>query len=198
MQASAVTINEMKDKVVTLSTEVEQLQSEVLYKEKVLSKMHVDYEASVKGRSAIRDDITKCSQVWKEKKVQFRVLTFCQALLLFLHVLSLGKLLPTISLPSSALDVAWWSLEISFASERDALGEQLVAEEQELEVINLEDIINKAEKDMVTARKRYGLAVKNRNTIGILLIDRNDELCILYEKCNVQVLTTECPIYCSP
>lgn len=74
---------------------------------------------------------------------------------------------------------------------------QLIAEEQELEVINLEDIINKAEKDMVRARKRYGLAVKDRNTIGILLIDRNDELCILYEKCNVQVLMTECPTYMS-
>jgi hypothetical protein len=29
--------------------------------------------------------------------------------------------------------------------------------------------------------------VKDRNQVGISLIDRNDELCILYEKSNVQV-----------
>jgi hypothetical protein len=37
------------------------------------------------------------------------------------------------------------------------------------------------------ARKIYELAVKDRNKVGIMLIDRNDELCILYEKNNVQV-----------
>ncbi len=64
---------------------------------------------------------------------------------------------------------------------------QLVAEEYELEVINLENIIKKTEKDMVKAHKTYGLLVKDRNQVGISLIDRNDELCILYEKSNVQV-----------
>ena len=65
---------------------------------------------------------------------------------------------------------------------------QSIAEEQELEIISLEDIINRAERDMVRARKTYGLSVKDRNKVGISLIDRNDELCILYEKSNVQVL----------
>ena len=65
---------------------------------------------------------------------------------------------------------------------------QSIVEEQELEIISLEDIINRAERDMVRARKTYGLSVKDRNKVGISLIDRNDELCILYEKSNVQVL----------
>jgi hypothetical protein len=68
-QASAVTIAEIKDKVTTLSKEVEQFQGEVLYKEKVLAKMRVDLERAVKGRGVIRGDITKCTQVVKAKKV---------------------------------------------------------------------------------------------------------------------------------
>lgn len=33
---------------------------------------------------------------------------------------------------------------------------------------------------------RYEVAVEERNYTGIQLIDRNDELCILYEKSNIQ------------
>jgi hypothetical protein len=69
VQASALTIAEMKDKLRTLNTEVEQLQGEVLYKVKVLNKMHVDYALSVKARTALRDEITKCASVVKDKKV---------------------------------------------------------------------------------------------------------------------------------
>lgn len=65
-----VTIEEIKDKVITLSKEVEQFQGEVLYKEKVLTKMHADHKIVVKGRGVIRDDITKCTQVVKAKKVR--------------------------------------------------------------------------------------------------------------------------------
>jgi hypothetical protein len=69
MEASALTIAEMKDKLRTLNTEVEQLQGEVLYKVKVLNKMHVDRALSVKARTALRDEITKCASVVKDKKV---------------------------------------------------------------------------------------------------------------------------------
>lgn len=77
-QASAVTIEEIKDKVTTLSKEVEQFQGEVLYKEKVLAKMRADHEIAIKGRGVIRDDITKCTQVVKAKKVRalYSPLTF--------------------------------------------------------------------------------------------------------------------------
>ena len=39
---------------------------------------------------------------------------------------------------------------------------------------------------MLTLKKAYEDAVENRNYTGIQLIDRNDELCILYEKANIQ------------
>ena len=42
---------------------------------------------------------------------------------------------------------------------------------------------------MLHLKKRYELAVESRNYTGVQLIDRNDELCILYEKANVQEQT---------
>ncbi|KAJ3218441.1 hypothetical protein HDU67_005537 [Dinochytrium kinnereticum] len=50
----------------------------------------------------------------------------------------------------------------------------------------LNTLINAAEEDMVHLKHRYEAAVKERNSVGIHLLDRNDELCILYERLNVQ------------
>ena len=58
---------------------------------------------------------------------------------------------------------------------------QLVAE-----IDNLNSLINGIEKEMLKLKQRYEIAVEERNYTGIQLIDRNDELCILYEKCNMQ------------
>lgn len=40
--------------------------------------------------------------------------------------------------------------------------------------------------DMLRLKKSYEMAIEARNYTGIVLIDRNDELCILYEKANIQ------------
>lgn len=47
-------------------------------------------------------------------------------------------------------------------------------------------IILSLQKDMQSLRVQYEEACEHRNYTGIQLIDRNDELCILYEKSNVQ------------
>lgn len=47
-------------------------------------------------------------------------------------------------------------------------------------------IILSLQKDMQNLRQQYEEACENRNYTGIQLIDRNDELCILYEKSNIQ------------
>ena len=47
-------------------------------------------------------------------------------------------------------------------------------------------IITQLEKDMNALTKDYESACEKRNQLGIQLIDRNDELCILYEKSNIQ------------
>merc|ERR1719197_917341 len=65
--------------------------------------------------------------------------------------------------------------------EKKAQVAQLAAETD-----NLNSLINGIEKEMLKLKKRYESAVEERNYTGIQLIDRNDELCILYEKSNMQ------------
>merc|ERR1719386_661245 len=55
-----------------------------------------------------------------------------------------------------------------------------------IEIDKLNSIINSIEKEMVILRRKYEQAVETRNFTGIQLIDRNDELCILWEKSNIQ------------
>mmetsp|Transcript_28894 Transcript_28894/g.84706 ORF Transcript_28894/g.84706 Transcript_28894/m.84706 type:complete len:930 (-) Transcript_28894:174-2963(-) len=61
--------------------------------------------------------------------------------------------------------------------------------QQAEDVRNLNAIINGIEREMVRLKREYEVAVEDRNYTGIQLIDRNDELCILYEKSNVQQAT---------
>jgi chromosome segregation ATPase len=58
--------------------------------------------------------------------------------------------------------------------------------QHETEIVKLNSIVNQTEVKMLELRRDYAAAVDNRNLTGIQLIDRNDELCILYEKSNVQ------------
>lgn len=55
----------------------------------------------------------------------------------------------------------------------------------------LNQVINATEEDMLVLKTRFAQAVKDRNTVGMQLLDRNDELCILYEKLNIQVETLD-------
>lgn len=59
-------------------------------------------------------------------------------------------------------------------------------EQQLVEIDKLNAIINTIERDMLRLKRHYETAVEDRNYTGIQLIDRNDELCILYEKHNIQ------------
>jgi len=63
---------------------------------------------------------------------------------------------------------------------------QEVVDQQIAEIDKLNSIINNVEKEMVRVKRMYEVAVEERNYTGIQLIDRNDELCILYEKSNIQ------------
>merc|ERR1719379_1024791 len=55
-----------------------------------------------------------------------------------------------------------------------------------IEIDKLNLIINTIEREMVVLKRAYEKAVEARNFTGIQLIDRNDELCILWEKSNIQ------------
>lgn len=63
---------------------------------------------------------------------------------------------------------------------------QSVVEQQIQEIDKLNVVINNLEKDMLILKSRYEHAVEERNVTGVQLIDRNDELCILYERSNQQ------------
>ncbi|XP_065059412.1 coiled-coil domain-containing protein 146-like [Rhopilema esculentum] len=59
-------------------------------------------------------------------------------------------------------------------------------EQQRLAIAKLNDMISKAEENMVELRRQYEAAVQERNSRGIHLIERNEEVCVFYEKVNVQ------------
>ena len=66
---------------------------------------------------------------------------------------------------------------------------QEIVEQQIVEIDKLNSIINGLERDMLRLKAQYEAAVEARNLTGVSLIDRNDELCILYEKANLQEQT---------
>mmetsp|Transcript_41716 Transcript_41716/g.50580 ORF Transcript_41716/g.50580 Transcript_41716/m.50580 type:complete len:921 (+) Transcript_41716:130-2892(+) len=68
---------------------------------------------------------------------------------------------------------------------------QNTVDEQISEIDKLNAIINSYEKEMLRLKKQYETQVELRNYTGITLIDRNDELCILYEKANIQEMVTK-------
>jgi len=66
---------------------------------------------------------------------------------------------------------------------------QLQVEQQILEIDKLSSIIDGLERDMHRLKLQYEAAVEVRSYTGIQLIDRNDELCVLYEKSNIHEKT---------
>merc|ERR1712096_62556 len=67
---------------------------------------------------------------------------------------------------------------------------QARVEQQVVEINKLNSIINDLENEMLEVKKQYEQAVENRNFMGLQLIERNDELCILFERANVQEKTS--------
>jgi hypothetical protein len=70
--------------------------------------------------------------------------------------------------------------EYQFRNKQSTIGQKI----QESDKLNL--IINSLQKEMNNLIYEYEQACESRNYMGIQLIDRNDELCILYEKSNIQ------------
>lgn len=66
---------------------------------------------------------------------------------------------------------------------------QEVVDQQIVEIDKLNSIINQLERRMLVLKSSYERAVESRNVAGVQLIDRNDELCVLYEKANIQEQT---------
>lgn len=69
--------------------------------------------------------------------------------------------------------------ELKFRQKLSTIG-QLINQGDKLNLI-----INSLQKEMNNLIYEYEHACESRNDMGIQLIDRNDELCILYEKSNI-------------
>lgn len=130
IQSSKIAMAELKDKVKRLEVELNMLQGELHYKDRVLHRMRKEFVSSVQSRSHLRTELIKSSKVLHQQK-------------------------------------------------------ELV-DEKLMEGARMNGFISTAEKEMSLFRKHYEACVLDRNSVGISLIDRNDELCILYEKSNVQ------------
>mmetsp|Transcript_7128 Transcript_7128/g.25489 ORF Transcript_7128/g.25489 Transcript_7128/m.25489 type:complete len:571 (+) Transcript_7128:597-2309(+) len=76
-----------------------------------------------------------------------------------------------------------------YRSQAEYRKKQEVVEQQIVELDKLNGILNGLERAMLRLQAAYAKAVEQRNGTGINLIDRNDELCILYEKVNLQEFT---------
>ncbi|CAD5119583.1 DgyrCDS8185 [Dimorphilus gyrociliatus] len=59
-------------------------------------------------------------------------------------------------------------------------------DEQQNEIDKLNTMINQTEEQVADQRKRYEIATQQRNEKGIQLIERNEEVCVFLEKCNIQ------------
>ena len=71
-------------------------------------------------------------------------------------------------------------LLLEYRSKQSVVEQQI----QEIEKLNL--VINALERDMLELKAKYEFSVEDRNVTGVQLIDRNDELCVLYERANQQ------------
>ncbi|XP_015758024.1 PREDICTED: coiled-coil domain-containing protein 146-like [Acropora digitifera] len=71
-------------------------------------------------------------------------------------------------------------------NEIEILRSKVNAKDRRLDIAKLNDLINKAEENMVQLRKRYESSVQERNDMGIHLIETNEEVCVFYEKLNIQ------------
>ncbi|MCJ8736275.1 hypothetical protein PDJAM_G00257110, partial [Pangasius djambal] len=60
------------------------------------------------------------------------------------------------------------------------------SEEQRLKIIKLGQVINAQEQDLLHMRKSHDASVQSRNERGVQLLEREEEMCVLYAKVNVQ------------
>eukprot|EP00605_Chrysophyceae_sp_TOSAG23-4_P000871 GSChrysophyteH1.ASY1.ANO1.962.1 assembled CDS len=76
--------------------------------------------------------------------------------------------------------------DAALVKENEYRAKQGQVEQQIMEIDKLNVVINNLEKDMLDLKGKYEKSVEERNITGVQLIDRNDELCILYERSNQQ------------
>jgi hypothetical protein len=79
------------------------------------------------------------------------------------------------------------SLRGEVSKQRAILAEMQEKQDQlRIDIAKLNLLINHSEEQMVQLRKQYEQEIQKRNDRGVQLIERNEEVCIFYEKLNIQ------------
>jgi len=144
------------------------------------------YEVVKNERNKYMTHIQKSSQHLSEMKEKLKILQN-EVEILRMESAFKDKQLQKVKQDAQRLEVFQDQLQnekTRITSKGAALNEQV--EQYVIEIDKLNSIINSIEKEMVILRRKYEQSVETRNFTGIQLIDRNDELCILWEKSNIQ------------
>merc|ERR1719305_425801 len=144
------------------------------------------YEVVKNERNKYMTQIQKSSQHLSEMKEKLKILQN-EVEILRMESAFKDKQLQKVKQDAVRLEVVHDQLQnekTRITAKGASLNEQV--EQYVIEIDKLNSIINSIEKEMVILRRKYEQAVETRNFTGIQLIDRNDELCILWEKSNIQ------------
>jgi len=144
------------------------------------------YEVVKNERNKYMTHIQKSSQHLSEMKEKLKILQN-EVEILRMESAFKDKQLQKVKQDAQRLEVVHDQLQnekTRITAKGAFLNEQV--EQYVIEIDKLNSIINSIEKEMVILRRKYEQAVETRNFTGIQLIDRNDELCILWEKSNIQ------------
>eukprot|EP00928_Gymnodinium_smaydae_P047441 TRINITY_DN31663_c0_g1_i1.p1 TRINITY_DN31663_c0_g1~~TRINITY_DN31663_c0_g1_i1.p1 ORF type:complete len:925 (-),score=324.64 TRINITY_DN31663_c0_g1_i1:106-2880(-) len=144
------------------------------------------YEVVKNERNKYMTSIQKSSQHLSEMKEKLKILQN-EVEILRMESAFKDKKLQSTRQEAQRLEVVHDQLQnekTKITARGAALNEQV--EQYVIEIDKLNSIINSIEKEMVILRRKYEQAVETRNFTGTQLIDRNDELCILWEKSNIQ------------
>merc|ERR1719305_1891079 len=144
------------------------------------------YEVVKNERNKYMTQIQKSSQHLSEMKEKLKILQN-EVEILRMESAFKDKQLQKVKQDAQRLEVVHDQLQnekTRITGKGAALNEQV--EQYVIEIDKLHSIINSIEKEMMVLKKKYEQAVETRNFAGIQLIDRNDELCILWEKSNIQ------------
>merc|ERR1712176_716739 len=156
---------------------------EIIQKQKEFATM---YEVVKNERNKYMQHIQKSSQHLSEMKEKLKILQN-EVEILRMESAMKDKMLQRTRADAAKLEGNHDQLQnekTRITAKGAALNEQV--EQYVIEIDKLNSIINSIEKEMVILRRKYEQAVETRNFTGIQLIDRNDELCILWEKSNIQ------------
>jgi hypothetical protein len=180
IQAMSQSIAELKEKVKILVNEVEILRSEVVVKAKLLVKAQADHAAAVVDRNYLQAELNKCAVVFRTKQdaldEQIAEIDKLNAIIngYEKQMLSLKRQYETQVRPRVCRLLRWVRRRLRCSGLPFHPSFSLQNGSQSLNL--------RCEGSGAVSQ------VEMRNHTGITLIDRNDELCILYEKANVQEL----------